>query len=240
MQIREQKVLSFFLGAAVIFTLFMLGARQQTIISAANVLQSPITFVIDAGHGGEDGGALSVTGRPESAFNLAISQDLEQFLVFCGWNTRMIREGDYAVYDPSATSVAEKKISDLKNRTALVNATPNAVLLSIHQNQFPEEKYHGAQVFYSRTPGSRALAERIQTEIRTNLDPANHREIKQSGKVYLMEHITCPGVLIECGFLSNREEEQKLSSPIYQKQMAMTIGSAAIAQQVEESITNET
>lgn len=235
----KYSLLPFMLGVAVIYTFFVAGYRYQKSVEAANFANAPVTFVIDAGHGGEDGGAVSISGKLESSFNLAIAQNLDTLMAFCGYNTVMIRDGDYSIYDPSASSIAQKKVSDLKNRVAKVNETPNAILLSIHQNQFPQEKYHGAQVFYGKQAGSKELADRVQTTIREGLDPSNNRKIKPADKVYLMENINCPGILVECGFLSNRDEEQKLLTPAYQTKLAMTICFGTLAQLNEESGDDE-
>ena len=181
------------------------------------------TVVLDAGHGGEDGGATGVSGTSEAALNLDISLRLRDLLRLCGARVSMIRETDTAVYSDGCRTISEKKVSDIKNRTETVNQTENALLLSVHQNFFTEGKYHGAQVFYAKTPGSQALAEQLQANLALGLEPGNRRQCKKSDGVYLMEHIGCTGVLVECGFLSNYEEEQRLLQPEYQKKLAAVI-----------------
>ena len=181
------------------------------------------TVVLDAGHGGEDGGATGVSGTSEAALNLDISLRLRDLLRLCGVRVSMIRETDTAVYSDGCRTISEKKVSDIKNRTETVNQTENALLLSVHQNFFTEGKYHGAQVFYAKTPGSQALAEQLQANLALGLEPGNRRQCKKSDGVYLMEHIGCTGVLVECGFLSNYEEEQRLLQPEYQKKLAAVI-----------------
>ena len=183
----------------------------------------PVCVVIDAGHGGEDGGAVSADGVRESELNLAIALRVRDLLNLFGVRTRMIRTTDTAVYSSGCTSIAEKKTSDLKNRTQAVNETPNALLVSIHQNFFPEDKYHGAQVFYAATDGSEALAAQLQSALRAGVDPENHRQPKPVQGVYLMEHIGCTGVLVECGFLSNAPEAALLQQPDHQKRLAAAI-----------------
>ena len=111
------------------------------------------TVVLDAGHGGEDGGATGVSGTSEAALNLDISLRLRDLLRLCGVRVSMIRETDTAVYSDGCRTISEKKVSDIKNRTETVNQTEDALLLSVHQNFFTEGKYHGAQVFYAKTPG---------------------------------------------------------------------------------------
>lgn len=180
-------------------------------------------IVIDPGHGGEDGGAMSESGIRESDINLSISLRLRDLLRLCGMETSMTREGDCALYDPDCTTITQKKASDLRNRAAMLNEHPDAILLSIHQNHFPEEKYRGAQVFYNDVSGSEELAGSLQEALREGVDPKNHRQIKRSQSVYLMEHIGNTAALIECGFLSNREEAMLLSEPEYQKKLVSGI-----------------
>ena len=130
------------------------------------------TVVLDAGHGGEDGGATGVSGTSEAALNLDISLRLRDLLRLCGVRVSMIRETDTAVYSDGCRTISEKKVSDIKNRTETVNQTENALLLSVHQNFFTEGKYHGAQVFYAKTPGSQTLAEQLQANLRAGQPPA--------------------------------------------------------------------
>lgn len=195
---------------------------RPAVTTSGSTLQ-PVTLVIDAGHGGEDGGAVSASGVLESKLNLAIALKAEDLAALVGMKPRMIRRTDVSVYDDGCTSISQKKNSDLRNRAKFVENTPGAVLLSIHQNHFSEEKYHGAQVFYASTPGSEALAKAIQTDLRDALDKKNHRECKRAQSVYLLEHVSCPAILVECGFLSNSAEAQKLQEDTYQKKLAMAI-----------------
>ena len=183
------------------------------------------TIIIDPGHGGEDGGAISCTGRPESSYNLEIALHLEEMMRFLGYRTYMIRTTDTAVYQKGET-LAQKKINDLKNRVHTVNTTADAVLISIHQNYFPQEKFSGAQVFYAGNEKSRQLAEAIQTAFIGTLNPDSHRKIKQGKGIYLLEKCEKTGILVECGFLSNVQEERKLAQPEYQKAIAAVIGTS--------------
>ncbi len=202
-----------------------LVSESVTVVSTAFETPTvpPITVVVDPGHGGEDGGAVSCSGVTESGLNLQIGTRLKDLLLFLGIQTRMTRETDISLHSPGAETISEKKVSDLKNRVQLVQNTEHAILVSIHQNYFTEEKYSGAQVFYAPTPGSIELARTVQDTLRNSLDPLNHREAKESLTVYLMKKITCPGILVECGFLSNVREEQNLRSSAYQKQLACAI-----------------
>lgn len=197
-------------------------SRSVTVFSENMPPERSRTIIIDAGHGGVDGGATSCTGVLESKINLEIALRLEAMLQLLGYDTRMIRREDISVYTEGET-IAGKKASDLKNRVALVNDTPNALLLSIHQNHFPDAQYSGAQVFYGKIEGSQALAKQLQSAFVRCLNPGSRRQEKKSTGVYLMEHIACPGVLIECGFLSNPQEEAKLRSGAYQQKLSCVI-----------------
>lgn len=201
------------------------GSRCVTVMAHREPPERKYCVVIDPGHGGEDGGAVSASGLPESGYNLDISIRLQDLMHLLGYGTKLIRREDVSVYT-EGKSLAEKKRSDLKTRVRLVEETDSAVLLSIHQNHFPDPQYRGAQVFYAATEGSEALAGEIQSRLNASLCSGSRRQIKKAAGVYLMEHIRCPGVLIECGFLSNRQEEEKLRNPEYQKQLGAVIAVA--------------
>lgn len=180
--------------------------------------------VIDPGHGGEDGGAVSARGTKESDLNLEISQRLNDLCALLGIETKMLRETDVMLCESGAQTMAQKKVSDLHERVRLVNETPGALLVSIHQNSFPQgTQYRGAQVFYAATEGSQTLAEALQARIRGSLDAANHRACKPIDGVYLLEHAGCPAILLECGFLTNPDEESLLRTADYQKKLVCVL-----------------
>lgn len=203
------------------------GSRTATVLAQTTPVVREHCLVVDPGHGGEDGGAVSITGRRECDYNLEIALRLSDLLQLLGYETRMTRESDTAIYREGET-IAQKKVSDLKQRVRIVEDTPGAVLLSIHQNTFPDSRYSGAQVFYAKTAGSQELAQQLQGALVSALNPGSNRKAKQSDGVYLLERITCPGVLIECGFLSNREEAAKLEDAAYQKQICCVVATAVI------------
>ena len=206
--------------------------RQSTPAVESIVVGTAQTLILDAGHGGEDGGAVSLTGVPESRINLEIVRRMDDLLGLYGVPAVLLREEDVSLHDDTAVTLREKKASDLKNRTAMVEALENGVLISIHQNTYPNGKYRGAQAFYAPTEGSRELAARIQQVVRTALQPENSRQEKAIPEgVYLMNHITCPGVLVECGFLTNPEEEALLRDGDYQKKLAAALVSAWLTRQ---------
>lgn len=208
-------------------TLTTLGSRAVTVISQSMPPVREHCFIIDPGHGGVDGGATSCTGKLESAFNLEISLRLRDLLQFLGYKAKMIRTEDISVYTAGET-IAQKKMSDLEERVRICNDTDGAILLSIHQNTFSDSRYSGAQVFYPKTQGSEELAKSLQKNLVSSLNRGSNRNAKKAQGIYLMEHISCPGILIECGFLSNPEEEARLRSGEYQKQLCCVIAASVV------------
>ena len=198
------------------------GSRAVSVISETLPFERTHCVVIDPGHGGEDGGAISCTGRLESEYNLAISRRLDDLLHLLGYRTCMTRTSDVSIYSTGDT-IAQKKVSDLKERVKIVNETGNALLVSIHQNQFSDSRYSGAQVFYAKTEGSKELGQQMQTKLVEALNPGSNRKSKPISGVYLMENIQCTGVLIECGFLSNPQEEAMLRNTDYQKKLCCVL-----------------
>ncbi len=200
------------------------GSKAITVLSESAPVTNRACVIIDAGHGGEDGGATSCTGVLESKINLEIALKLDDLMHFLGVDTHMIRTTDRSIYTQGDT-IATKKISDIKERVKIVNETKDALLISIHQNQFSDSRYKGAQVFYAPTDKSNSLAKEFQTQLIQSLNPGSKRQIKNTDGIYLMQHINCPGVLIECGFLSNPEEEAMLRDNTYQKKICVVIAS---------------
>ena len=204
------------------FLVVSYGANLATTTVAQLIpLERNHTIVIDAGHGGVDGGATSCTGILESKFNLDISMKINDLFHLLGLKTKMIRTTDISVYT-SGDSIAAKKVSDLRQRVKIVMETPNPLLISIHQNMFPDSKYSGAQVFYGAK--GECLAKELQQTLVQTINPGSNRTSKPADGVYLMQHIQCTGVLVECGFLSNPEEESKLRDESYQKKLCVVIG----------------
>lgn len=213
-------IVNYILIIAVFLGIPLLGNQAVTVFNETSSAHNYV--VIDAGHGGVDGGAVSCTGVYESHINLDIALRIEDLMHLLGICTVMIRDTDKSVYTEGET-IAAKKVSDIKERIRIVNTTPNALFLSIHQNNFQDARYSGTQVFYNNCSGSKDLANLLQTSFRGNLNPGNKRQTKKSSGVYLMEHINCTGVLIECGFLSNPQEEAALRNSDYQKKICAVI-----------------
>lgn len=198
------------------------GSRAVAVWSESAPITGRKTVVIDAGHGGVDGGATSCTGVLESQFNLEIATRLNDLMHLLGIQTQMIRITDCSIYTRGET-ISQKKVSDLRERVRIVNDIKDSVLISIHQNYFSDSKYSGAQVFYPSTDGSRDLAFKLQENIKNSLNPGSNRQIKKADGIYLMQHIKCPGVLIECGFLSNPQEAYLLQNTQYQQKLCSVI-----------------
>lgn len=189
-------------------------------VSSAQELQAGTRIVIDAGHGGIDGGTTSVTGILEKELNLQIAKRLEKLLLLLGQNPEMTRTTGESVATEGDT-IREQKRSDLRNRLNLINQSSNTILVSIHQNHYPDSRYTGPQVFYAADDQSHALAQELQQAFNTALE--TRRECKKSDGVYLMNNLQCPGILVECGFLSSWEEDAKLQTPEHQKKLCCII-----------------
>ena len=187
-------------------------------------------WVIDAGHGGEDGGAVASDGTKESDLNLAIARRLDALLTLLGEQTRMTRTDDVSIHDGSASTLRQKKRSDLENRVSLVNSTQGAILVSIHQNSLPMSKRtRGAQVFYGKKEESDALARSVQLVLNQSVNAGNEKTEKAiDASIFLMKNVNAPAILIECGFLSNAEETQLLKNSIYQQKLSVTIAAGIL------------
>ncbi len=218
--------LAFLLGFASVLLIFS-GSGTASTMAVGNVSEESevVTVIIDAGHGGEDGGTQSSDGTLEKDINLKISMKLESLLRLMGYNTVMIRSEDKLIYSGNPDTVRGRKVSDLNNRLEIANSFPDAIFISIHQNYFTQSKYSGAQVFYSpNNENSKRLAESIQESIVSLIQPDNKRKIKKSGSdIFLLDRIGIPAVMVECGFLSNPSEALLLKDDQYQKKTALAI-----------------
>lgn len=222
-----KRILALALVAGIGVGAFRLAVRKQedaavyTFSTAKNV---PV-IVLDAGHGGMDGGCSSAAGVPEKGINLNVLLNLRDLLSVSGYEVVVTRDTDRSIHDSGIEGIANQKSSDMDNRLAIFNERSNAVCISIHQNQFTDPKYSGAQMFYAPTnKDSERLAQKLQGSFHTLLQPDNDREIKQCGKeLFLCYFSKNPTVMVECGFLSNPEEAARLTDEAYQRQVAFTI-----------------
>lgn len=195
-----------------------------------------VVFVLDAGHGGEDGGAVGVDGAAEKVLNLAIVRMLGEMLEGAGQRVVYTRTDDRLLYTPEQDIRGQRKMYDLRNRLQIAEGQRGAVLVSIHMNQFPAPQCSGLQVYYGTGAAeSRLLAEKIQATVRADLQPGNHRAVKAAGEnIYLLHRATVPAVLVECGFLSNPVECQKLSRQDYQRRLSFSVF-CAMMEYIEEN-----
>ena len=187
--------------------------------------RAPVTVVLDAGHGGEDGGAVGASGVYEKDVNLAVTLILRDLLVANGVNVVLTREDDRLLYDREVNYHGRKKALDLAARKQIAEKTPNAVFVSIHMNAYPQSQYRGLQVWYSpNNESSEPLAAALQARIANSLQPENERRVKPAtSSIYLLHRLKVPAVLVECGFLSNPEECAALEDPAYQRQLALEL-----------------
>jgi len=212
-------------AAAIIFIVLSESLDLHSVFTSGEIKKT--VLVIDAGHGGEDGGATSLSGAYESEINLDISLRMAALSGLTGIDFIMTRESEEIEYHESAKSTSERKKYDQKRRVELINGTENAVLISVHQNCYPHKSPHGPQSFYSKIGGSDTLAVLIQETMNAALCPGNRRMAMPVDKgIYLFKNVSCPSVLVECGFISNPEESRLLDTETYRLKIAAALVSA--------------
>lgn len=195
-------------------------------------VQPSARMVLDAGHGGRDGGAVSASGISEKDINLAVTRAMYDYLTLCCVETVMTRTEDSLVCDETDPALKGKlKMTDLKNRLIIAESNPDAIFVSIHMNKFSVEKYSGLQVYFSKNDEtSVTLAQGVQEHVRGILQSDNTRKVKAAGSnIFLLDRIESPAILVECGFLSNTAEAAKLASAAYQTQLAVVIADSLLA-----------
>ena len=185
-------------------------------------------IVLDAGHGGEDGGAVGVDGLLEKTVNLKVAQTMEDMFKLAGIPVVMTRTEDIMLHDPDAAIAGKRKMTDLRSRLKIAQNTPEGVLVSIHMNSFSQAKYCGLQVYYSKNhEDSAELAQTVQDKVRCYLQHDNQRKIKPAdSSIYLLDHCDRPAVLIECGFLSNPDECALLGKDEYLGELSTVLFTA--------------
>ncbi len=220
----------FFVGGLALYSVHQI----DSMMTGAAAPFAPLV-IIDAGHGGFDGGAEGTDGTVEKGINLAISKKLDGLASLCGFETIMVRDTDCSVEEEGITGLRNRKVSDIHRRLDLAKEYPQALFLSIHQNHFPQAKPWGTQVFYGpKNPGSRLLAERIQQNMIQTIQPDNHRAVKEAqGNLYILSRAPNVAVLVECGFLSNSTECTRLCQPEYQQQLAFVVVRSMLEQQLQ-------
>lgn len=220
-------VLSIILGISYAFS-------ERKSDTPTSVSVSAPVIVIDAGHGGEDAGAIAQDGSLEKDLNLKIAKCIQALCEINGNSAIMTREDDRLLYDYYGELddyTGKKKIYDLKNRVKIANEQHDAIFVSIHMNKFSSGKYSGTQIYFSpNNPSSEMLARTLQNSTRTYLQPSNNRQIKRAdSSIYVLNSLDCPAVLIECGFLSNEDELGRLKDEKYQASLALVIFSGILS-----------
>lgn len=206
------------------FSLNIFTVHNAVTKASANV-NNAVTVIVDAGHGGEDGGAIGKSGSFEKDINLQFSLKVNDYLSLFGINTYMVRTEDRSVGDTSLPTIRERKVSDIRARAALMDLFENSIYLSIHQNEFSQSYVHGTQVFYApNSEESKQLAEIIQKTLCSLTQPQNTKVPKESGtNIYVLYNATKPACLCECGFVSNPDEEKLLLSEDYQRKFSLAL-----------------
>lgn len=233
MEFRTKLIVYF---SAAVILLGVLGAgnvpkeREAAQTAAELITGDSPRIVLDPGHGGADGGCVAEDGTPEKGINLSVALGTRDVLTLLGYDVVMTRNSDVSIHDSGVEGLANQKKSDMKNRLALINEAGTVAAVSIHQNQFTDPQYYGAQMFYKADSSeSERLAEAIRSQIVPRLQPENQRELKPVGdELYLIHNAACPAVMVECGFLSNPVEAAKLETAEYQQQIAFCTAAGII------------
>lgn len=208
-----------------IFVLICGFCLKVSIVPAINerlVFPNPKACIIDAGHGGFDGGAVADDGTLEKDLNLAMAKKLDEILTLNGYETIMIRQEDISVEEKNDK---HKKKGDIRKRLKIAREYPDALFISIHQNSFKQRNSYGTQVFYGvKNEKSEKLANILQDTIKGSLQPSNRRSIKKAGKnLYLLSNMENVSVMIECGFITNKDELEILKDPEYQEKLMFEV-----------------
>lgn len=227
MKIGKKSIIAIITAFLIILSamLYLTFMANFSAVEASSMPITQKTVIVDAGHGGDDGGAIGIDGTVEKDINLDIALKLEKILKFYGFNVIMTRTQDVMTCDDGLDSLRKRKISDIHNRFELMRKNPDAIFISVHQNKFEDSSQHGTQVFYSgNDERSKELAEAIQTSVTLTLQRKNGRVVKKSGSgIYLLYHAKIPAVLVECGFISNSDEVKKLKDESYRMKLAILI-----------------
>lgn len=223
---KQKKVLGTVMAAVLLISMYFVAREGAVCVNSDKIISGKdgkkrACVVIDAGHGGADPGKVGINGALEKDINLKVAGLLKMFLEAEDIKVVMTRTDEGGLYDEDASN---KKVQDMKRRIAVIEEAEPEIVVSIHQNSYHEEYVHGAQVFYyNGSTGGKKLAELIQDSFVLRVDPENKREAKANDSYYLLKKTSRPIVIVECGFLSNREEAEKLNADIYQQKTAWAI-----------------
>ncbi|MCT4688703.1 N-acetylmuramoyl-L-alanine amidase CwlD [Vallitalea sp.] len=219
--IKKTHVMMWVVSLIILIFLVATILYANKVINVFSSVEDKYVVVVDAGHGGFDPGKVGVNGELEKNINLLIAIKLKEYLEYSQVNVVMTREDDGGLYSESSKN---KKREDMNKRKEIINTSGGDILVSIHQNSFSQEKYRGAQVFYyASSDDGKKLAQYIQQEIKTFVDNENNRQVKDSNSYFILKQTNIPGVIVECGFLSNYSEAELLMTDIYQDKIAWAI-----------------
>lgn len=214
------------IGVLLFLIALIYGGHRLSVVVASNILQDEKIVVIDAGHGGDDPGKIGINNALEKEINLQIAKEIKKYLGKAGITVVMTREND--------SSLKNSKAEDMRERVKIIDESKAKIAVSIHQNSFPSEAEKGAQVFYfSESEEGVKIAQILQNHLKI-LDPENKREIKENNSYFLLKRTKTPTVIVECGFLSNWAEAEKLTETEYQKEIAQVISEGILAYMNQE------
>lgn len=198
--------------------------KSNDVVSVSSLPVTNKVIILDAGHGLPDSGASSSSGTTEESINLAITKKVQSLLESSGSVVLLTRSDENGIYDLDSSSIRNKKVSDIKNRVKIGNESSADIFVSIHLNKIPQQQYYGWQTFFKQgNEQSRKLAICIQGGLNNSIQKENKREsLKLTGK-YIIDHVEIPISIVECGFLSNTEEEKQLQNDEYQNRLAWGI-----------------
>lgn len=222
----EKKRILFILSMVFIsiFAYFLSIGFNNKVVQTVSLPVSNKVVVLDAGHGGEDGGATSSNGNSEADINLKISLKVQSLLEQSGCTVILTRSDENAIYDLNAKTLKEKKVSDIKNRVKIGNSSSADIFVSIHLNKIPESQYYGWQTFYKDgNEASKKLATCLQNNLNESISKENKRVPLKIDNIYIMKNVEITTSIVECGFLSNPEEEKLLLQDEYQNKIAWGI-----------------
>jgi len=231
LKLKKALVISFgvllFAAIIAIMALSIKEKNDEIVLEAMAVTEDAYEgdiLIIDAGHGGLDGGASTSDGVTESDINLAVALKMEAVANFLGISTVMTRESADLNYPESESTIAARKVWDQKTRVDLINSIESGYLISVHQNSYPDARPRGSQVLYAKTEGSQTLGEIAHSNLIEQLNPDNRRVAAPiSESIFLMKSVNCPAILVECGFLSNKDEAAILQTEEYKTKLAIVL-----------------
>lgn len=221
---KQGKILKIGMAAILLVSMYFAAREGAAYVASGDIAlkkEEKVCVVIDAGHGGDDPGKVGINGALEKDINLQIAWKLKAFLEAQDVEAIMTRMDEHGLYDEKSSG---KKVQDMKRRIEIIEEAQPEVVVSIHQNSYPEEYVKGAQVFYyDNSAEGQRLAELMQKCLRDRVDPENKREAKGNSSYYLLKKTSCPIVIAECGFLSNQKEAEILKDSVYQEKVAWAL-----------------